>query len=320
MGGLAVDVSNIDDRLHSVTLTPIGLKLLAERGHSIEASDDDVRDKSKANIFAKCLVILQVSWIAVQTISRKATGCPLSPLEIHTLVHAACALVMYPLWFRKPLDVQAPTIVSKAGFEGLTALILTQIPQLGTTWYSHLPAPKDFLRVTPAKRTEASFLMFDDSALSRRDEGCSSCGGHSTPSTTTKVEVTDKGVLHAISKACDSCVNRSKPERQQAWISEAPTLSSPMNTHPPAGIHCGPPPGVKAVCELRSGDFTPEGIGLQLLITSTSYPDKIGPKGGCCGLWEFLNPCPPQPPQISPALKERLPAREIYRGEFREPA
>ncbi len=319
MGGLAFDVSDIDDRLHSVTLTPIGLKLLAERGHFIEVSDDDIRDKSKANIFAKCLVILQVSWIAVQTISRKATGYPLSPLEIHTLVHAACALVMYLLWFRKPLDVQAPTIVSKAGFEDLTALILTQIPQFGTTWYSHLPAPKDFWRATPAKRTEASFLMFDDSALSRRGEGCSSCGGQSTPSTTTKVEVTDKGVLHAIPKTCDSCVNLSKPECQQARISEARTLSSPIAPHPPAGIRCGPPPGVKAVCELRSGDFTPDGIGLQPLITSTSYHDEIGPKEGCCGLWEFLNPCPPQPPPISPALKERLPAEEV-RGRLREPA
>ena len=320
MGGLAVDVSDIDDRLHSVTLTPTGLQLLAERGHFIEVSDDDIRDKSKANIFAKCLVILQVSWIALQSISRKATGYPLSPLEIHTLVHAACALVMYLLWFRKPLDVQAPTIVSKAGFEDLIALILMQIPQFGTTWYSHLPAPKEFWRVTPAKKIEASFLMFDDSALSRRGEGCSSCGGHSTPSTTTKVEVTDKGVLHAIPKTCDSCVNLSKPERQQARISEARTLSSPITSHPPAGIHCGPPSGVKAVCELRSGDFTPDGIGLQPLITSTSYPNEIGPKEGCCGLWEFLNPCPPQPPQISPALKERLPAREIHHGEFREPA
>ena len=71
MGGLAVDVSDVDDRLHSVALTPAGLQLLAERGHFIEVSDDDIRDKSKANIFAKCLVIFQVSWMAMQTISRK---------------------------------------------------------------------------------------------------------------------------------------------------------------------------------------------------------------------------------------------------------
>ena len=322
MGGLAVDVSDIDDRLHSVTLTPAGLRLLAERGHFIEVSDDDIRDKSKADIFAKCLVILQVSWIAVQTISRKATGYPLSPLEIHILVHAACALVMYLLWFRKPLDVQAPTIVSKAGFEDLTALMLTQIPQSGTTWYSHLTPTKGFWQVTRAKRVEATFLMFDDSALSRRDEGCSSCGRHSTPTTTTKVKVADKGILHAIPETCDSCINLSKQERQQTRISQARTLSSSITSHPPAGIRCGPPPGVEVVCELRSGDFTPDGIGLQPLMIETPSYSEIGPKEGCCGLWEFLNPCHPQPTlpaQISPALIERLPTKGL-RGRLVEPA
>lgn len=310
MGGLAVDVSDIDDRLHSVTLTPAGLKILAKRGHFIEVSDSDIRDKSKADIFAKCLVILQVVWIALQTISRKATGYPLSPLEIHTLVHAACASVMYILWFHKPLDVQAPTIVSKAGFEDLTALMLTQTPRFGTTWYSHLDPLKEFEPHTEGPRSEASFLMFDYSASSQREKGYLSCGGHCTPSTTTKVEVADEGVLHAIPKTCNRCVNLSKSERQQAEISEACTLSSPINSHPPADIRCGPPPGVKAVCDLRSGEFIPEGIGLQPLLTWHSYHDLYVPKKWCSGLWRFLDRCPPKPTlptQISVALKERLP-------------
>ena len=328
MGGLAVDVSDIDDRLHSMTLTPSGLELLAERGHFIEVSDDDIRDKSKADIFAKCLVILQVSWIALQTISRKATGYPLSPLEVHTLVHAACASVMYILWFRKPLDVQAPTIVSTAGFEDLIALMLMQTPRLGRTWwapmnlmlmqtrrlgrtwYSRLDPPKDFEPAFKGPRSEASFLMFDDSTLSRRDEGCSSCGRHPNPSTTTNVEVGDKGVLHAIPKTCDSCVNLSNSERHQARISEARTLSSQIIPDPPSGIRCGLPPGVKAVSELRSGDFTPNGIGLQPLMTMASYHDGYVPLPWWCCFLRFLNPCPPKPAlpvQISPALKERLP-------------
>ena len=310
MGGFAVDVSDIDDRLHSVTLRPAGLKLLAARGHFIEVPDGDIRDKSKADIFAKCLVILQVTWIALQTISRKATGYPLSPLEIHTLVHAACASVMYILWFHKPLDVQAPTIVSKAGFGDLTALMLTQIPRFGTTWYSHLNPLKDFIQDDSAPKSEASFLMFDDSALSRRDEGCSSCGGHFTLNSTTDVEVADKDALPAIAKTCSNCANLSNSERQQADTSEARTLSSPILSHPAAGIRCGPPPGVKAVSDLRSGEFTPEGIGLRPLITGGSYHDLYVPKERCCGVWRFLDRCPPKPTlpaQISPALKERLP-------------
>ena len=310
MGGLAVDVSDIDDRLHSVTLTPADLKFLAKRGHFIEVTDGDIRDKSKADIFAKCLVILQVTWIALQTISRKATGYPLSPLEIHTLVHAACASVMYILWFQKPLDVRAPTIVSKAGFEDLTALMLMQTPRLGRTWYSHLDPPKDFMPVESAPRSEASFLMFDDTALSQRNEGCSSCGGHSTLSTTMNTELADKNVLHAIPDNCDGRVSLASSGRQQAITFEARTLSSPTTPHPPAGIRCGPPLGVKAVCDLRSGDFTPSGIGLQPLMTKASYHDEYVPLSLLCCFLRYLHPRPPKPAmpaQISPALKERLP-------------
>ena len=311
MGGLAVDVSDIDDRLHSVTLMPAGLKLLAERGHFIEVSDGDIRDKSKADIFAKCLVILQVAWIALQTISRKAAGYPLSPLEIHTLVHAACASVMYILWFHKPLDVQAPTIVSKAGFEDLTALMLTQTPRFGTTWYSHLDPPKEFAAFERDPRSEASFLWFDDSVLSRRDEECASCGGQSAPRTTKDVKVANEGVLHTIPKTCNRCDNMSKSERQQAEISEARTLSSPIISHPPVGIRCGPPPGI-AVCDLRSGESIPEGISLQPLITGPSYHDLYVPRERCCGLWRLLDRCPPKPTlpaQISPALEKRVPRK-----------
>ena len=319
MGGFAVDVSDIDDRLCSVTLTPAGLKLLARRGHFIEVSDGDIRDKSKADIFAKCLVILQVTWIALQTISRKATGYPLTALEIHILVHAACASVMYILWFRKPLDVQAPTIVSKAGFEDFIALMLMQTPRFGTTWFSHLDPPKDFKPVRQGLRSEASFLMFDDSALSRRDEGCSSCGGHSTPSTTTKEGVVDKAVNHAIHKICKNCVNLTKPECQQAMASEASILSSRITSHPAAGIRCGLPPGVMAVCELRSGDFTPYGIGLQPLMTWSSYHDGYVPLPWLCCFLGFRNPCPPKPAlpaQISPALKEKLPNTWLGRSSY----
>ena len=315
MGGLAVDVSDIDDRLHCVTLTRAGLGLLAERGHFFEVSDDDIRDKSKADIFAKCLVIVQVTWIAVQTISRKVAGYPLSPVEIHTLVHAACALVMYILWFHKPLDVQAPTVVSKAGFEDLTALMLMQSPRFSMTWYSHMDPPKDFESVDVCrhygKRPEASFLMFDDSATSRRDEGCPSCGVHYSRSTTTEVGIADKGVPPVIPKVCGNCANSSDSERKQAETSEARTLSSPITSHPPAGIRCEPPPGVVAVSELRSGEFTPEGIGLQPLMTGRSYHELHH---------NAMYRRPPKPTllaQISPALKERLP--ELLRIPYPEP-
>jgi len=38
-------------------------------------------------------------------------GLPLTLLEIHTLVHVFCALVMYGFWFKKPVRVRDPTMV-----------------------------------------------------------------------------------------------------------------------------------------------------------------------------------------------------------------
>ena len=100
-----MDVSDIHNHLSTVVLSPAAVRLLARRGHFIDIPESDTRDKSKADLLAKGLVILQVTWMFLQSISRKAADLPLSPLGIYTLVHAGCALFMYGLWFRKPLDI-----------------------------------------------------------------------------------------------------------------------------------------------------------------------------------------------------------------------
>ena len=139
------------------------IRLLARRGHFINIPESDIRDKSKADLLAKGLVILQVTWMFLQSISRKAAGLPLSPLETHNLVHAGCALFMYILWFRNPLDVRAPTLVSTAGFENLLALMLMQSRPVGRTTYSHLDRPKYYEWILyGGSRSEAFYLMFDD--------------------------------------------------------------------------------------------------------------------------------------------------------------
>ena len=113
-------------------------------GDFIDLLDQDIKDKSKADILAKGLVILQVAWIYVQCISRKAAGFPLTPLEIHTLVHAACALIMFALWFRKPLDVGAQSLVINENLRDAIALLLMRSPALGLTPYDILDPPRKF--------------------------------------------------------------------------------------------------------------------------------------------------------------------------------
>jgi len=105
MGGFAVDVHKIHDRLKVVSLTPYGIIALAQEGHFFEIPLDAIRDKSKADNLGKMLVLFQVTWLIIQVIGRKVSGLPITLLEIHTLVHVVCALIMYLFWF----EVSAPT-------------------------------------------------------------------------------------------------------------------------------------------------------------------------------------------------------------------
>jgi hypothetical protein len=113
MGGLVVDVADIYDNLSRATLTRAGVLHFAQKSQweRFYVADETIRDKSKADKLAKVLVFFQVSWTLLQCISRAAQGYPLTVLEVHTLVHAACAMLMYAFWFRKPLNVGDPSLV-----------------------------------------------------------------------------------------------------------------------------------------------------------------------------------------------------------------
>lgn len=74
-------------------------------------SEEEIWDKSKANGLAKSIVCIQAAWFCAQCIARIAQGMPVSLLELNTFAHAVCALLVYILWWSKPLDVQEPTVV-----------------------------------------------------------------------------------------------------------------------------------------------------------------------------------------------------------------
>ncbi|KAM0797376.1 hypothetical protein BDR22DRAFT_810384, partial [Usnea florida] len=124
MGGFVFDVSAIHNTLSRLTISAKGLAFLAKHGHFVKISDAAIRDKSKADMLVKSLVCIQVSWMLVQTISRKSVGYPITLLEVHTLVHVGSAIGMYGLWFQKPLDVRDPAWVDASEFEDLLALML----------------------------------------------------------------------------------------------------------------------------------------------------------------------------------------------------
>lgn len=137
MGGFIVDVSHLHNNLSRLTISAKGLAFLAKHGHFVKMSDAAIRDKSKADMLVKSIVCIQVSWMLVQTVSRKIVGCPITLLEVHTLVHVACAIGMYGLWFEKPLDVGDPAWIDASEFEDLLALMLVRNYGFGTRLRIH---------------------------------------------------------------------------------------------------------------------------------------------------------------------------------------
>lgn len=95
-----------------LSVTGEGILGLAQLGHLPDIPQDFILDKSKADNVTKSLVVVQASWLLVQCIIRLAAHLPLTLLEINTLAHVVCVLGIYCLWWKKPLDIHDPTVLS----------------------------------------------------------------------------------------------------------------------------------------------------------------------------------------------------------------
>ncbi|KAK5745728.1 hypothetical protein LTR17_001229 [Elasticomyces elasticus] len=131
MGGFAIDLAAFDENLvpgkpERLRLTVDGLKLMTKFDPTLlpDVSREAIQDKSKASPLAKTIVCLQALWFCVQCITRLIQGLSISLLELNTFAHALCAFVIYGLWWNKPLDVEEPLLLQRAGIEHLTAALV----------------------------------------------------------------------------------------------------------------------------------------------------------------------------------------------------
>ncbi|KAK5046862.1 hypothetical protein LTR84_007216 [Exophiala bonariae] len=116
MGGFVFDTTEVDAKFlpnsrERLTLTPRGLLYILEHEPDLipDISEKQIWDKSKAGNLAKTLICLQAIWFCVQCIVRFAQGLAISLLELNVFCHAICALLMYILWWDKPMDIEEPT-------------------------------------------------------------------------------------------------------------------------------------------------------------------------------------------------------------------
>ena len=83
---------------------------LVRRGHLTRAHFDYriIDDKGKSSNIAKTIAVVQVLWMMVQIIGRKAAGLPITLLEVHVAIQIPYSVVAYLCWWSKPLDVAQP--------------------------------------------------------------------------------------------------------------------------------------------------------------------------------------------------------------------
>lgn len=102
MGG--VELRNVHPDLQSqrpfLSVSPEMMLWSAKLDRPMLVEPKRIQDKSKADLVQKCLVLFQATWMAVQCITRRALGLPLTILEVHTMVHVLCAAVMYAFWLK----------------------------------------------------------------------------------------------------------------------------------------------------------------------------------------------------------------------------
>lgn len=132
MGGFAVDTSILPPEIKGpfsskkrMTLTWAGVRLLMKReAHLLpQLSLEQIEDKAKANGLAKTIVCAQAIWFCVQCVTRIIQGLSISILELNVFCHVLCTLLIYILWWHKPLDIGEPTLIQGENIEEIFALM-----------------------------------------------------------------------------------------------------------------------------------------------------------------------------------------------------
>ena len=119
MGGFCLDMTHDPERvwprgLDRLVLEPRAITFLPAEFPTISVPyvpEQNILDKSKADHVAKSLVCLQALWYCTSFFSRLAMALPITLLELNTFAHSICALLIYILWWEKPLDIGKPTLI-----------------------------------------------------------------------------------------------------------------------------------------------------------------------------------------------------------------
>ncbi|KAK0229395.1 hypothetical protein EDD85DRAFT_145535 [Armillaria nabsnona] len=90
--------------------TLVTLKALSREPNLVKKltaiSPETIEDRSKGDALSKTFSILQISWFVVQCVARAIHHLPITLLETTALAFAGLSMIMYLLWWHKPLNVK----------------------------------------------------------------------------------------------------------------------------------------------------------------------------------------------------------------------
>lgn len=84
----------------------VGGPLLSVTALKSAISITEIEDRSKGDEWTKGIAVLQTAWFLAQCIARQIQGLAITELEIATTAFALVNIVIYIVWWSKPLDVR----------------------------------------------------------------------------------------------------------------------------------------------------------------------------------------------------------------------
>lgn len=110
-GGFVLETPDYNGEDGRFPITADSVHYLVSRGYMpiLTITKAEIWDKSKADVFAKGLALLQSAWIFLMAIARTAQGLPLTPIELFTLAFVISTVMSYFFWWKKPQHVGTPT-------------------------------------------------------------------------------------------------------------------------------------------------------------------------------------------------------------------
>lgn len=161
-------IRGIDSWFPTIPITAHSLLDCCDNGNhqplaSLNLSEDDINDKSKADGFTKSLVVIQISWLLVSCVTRAVRHLPLSQLEICTAAFAVLSICTYAANWWKPKGVERAVTISPERF---CDYCQTSAAKLGYSFFHRLWRPfSKTLIISPAIGNDYILRSPDDPAF-----------------------------------------------------------------------------------------------------------------------------------------------------------